>query len=106
MPQADIPQKKHKPIKQKHVPMRTCIACKTTKSKRELLRVVHTPAGSVELDPGGKKSGRGAYLCAKRSCWENVLKSKKLLSEFEISQIPPEDLARLNEFLQTLPAET
>ncbi len=53
------------PKKQKHVPLRTCISCRETKSKRELLRVVRTPDGHVLIDATGKKSGRGAYLCAR-----------------------------------------
>jgi len=29
--------------------------------------------GTVVVDPTGKKSGRGAYLCRQRSCWELAL---------------------------------
>lgn len=50
------------------VPTRTCIACRTARPKRELVRVVRTPDGSVIVDPTGKRSGRGAYLCPKREC--------------------------------------
>lgn len=62
----------------RRAPMRTCIACHESKTKRELIRVVHTPAGFVEVDPTGKKAGRGAYLCAKKSCWQLALKKKAL----------------------------
>ena len=88
----------------KHVPLRTCISCRETKSKRELLRVVRTPDGHVHIDATGKKSGRGAYLCAKLSCWKNVLKSKRLEQEFEIT-ISDEDRAMLNDYMATLPPE-
>jgi predicted RNA-binding protein YlxR (DUF448 family) len=88
----------------KHVPMRTCISCRETKSKRELLRIVRTPDGHVHIDATGKKSGRGAYLCAKLSCWKNVLKSKRLEQEFEIT-ISDEDRAMLNDYMATLPPE-
>ena len=88
----------------KHVPLRTCISCRETKSKRELLRIVRTSDGHVQIDATGKKSGRGAYLCAKLSCWKNVLKSKRLEQEFEIT-ILDEDRALLDEFMATLPTE-
>lgn len=57
----------------KHVPQRTCIACHQTKPKRELVRLVHTPNGDIEIDQRGKKEGRGAYLCPARECWEQTL---------------------------------
>ncbi|MBE3557925.1 MAG: YlxR family protein [Ktedonobacteraceae bacterium] len=94
--------KKQQPRKQKHVPMRTCIACRETKSKRELLRVVRTPEGRVFLDATGKKSGRGAYLCARFSCWELALKKRRLEQELEVT-IPAEDRANLENFVATLP---
>jgi uncharacterized protein len=62
----------------KHIPQRTCIACRQTHAKRELVRLVCIPSGEVELDTTGKKSGRGAYLCADRSCWESALATGKL----------------------------
>ena len=89
----------------RHVPQRTCIVCRTTKPKRELLRVVRTPDGHVSLDPGGKKSGRGAYLCARRSCWEAGLKKHRLEHEFELTALPPEDRVAIDAFVATLPAE-
>jgi len=88
----------------KHIPLRTCVACHETKSKRELLRVVRTPDGHVLIDATGKKSGRGAYLCAKLSCWQQAIKTKKLEHEFETT-ISPEDHAELAAYIATLPAD-
>src|SRR6266481_3709726 len=88
----------------RHVPLRTCIACRENKPKRELLRVVRTPDGHVLLDPTGKKAGRGAYLCARLSCWELALKRKKLENEFEIALLP-EDRTALDAFVATLPPD-
>lgn len=51
--------------KRRHVPLRSCIACKNKTAKRDLLRIVSKPDGGIALDSGGKLSGRGAYLCAK-----------------------------------------
>ena len=92
------------PKRQKHVPLRTCVACRETKSKRELLRVVRTPDGHVVLDATGKKSGRGAYLCARLSCWETAIKKKRLEQEFEMT-ISQEDRAGLDAFIATLPKD-
>lgn len=64
--------------RQKHVPERTCVACGKTSDKRGLLRIVRTPAGTLEVDERGKKPGRGAYLCLDTSCWTQGLKRKRL----------------------------
>ena len=84
--------------------MRTCIACRESKPKRELLRVVRTPDEQVQLDATGKKAGRGAYLCAKLGCWENALKRKRLEQEFEVT-LSSEDRVALDAFVATLPAD-
>ena len=88
----------------RHVPVRTCVACKESKPKRELLRVVRTPDGHVLMDATGKKSGRGAYLCARLSCWQEALKKKRLEQEFELT-LSDEDRAGLDAFIATLPQD-
>lgn len=92
------------PKRTKHIPLRTCVACRETKPKRELLRVVRTPDGRVVLDPIGKKSGRGAYLCARLSCWETAIKKKRLEQEFELA-LSEEDRAGLEAYMATLPRD-
>lgn len=63
----------------KRVPQRTCVACRTGGGKRGLLRVVRLPEGQgVALDPTGKKSGRGAYVCPTEPCVAQALKKKAL----------------------------
>src|SRR5438477_11818864 len=89
-------------IRSKHIPLRTCVSCRETKSKRELLRVVRTPDGHVLVDATGKKSGRGAYLCARLSCWESAIKKKRFEQEFEVT-ISDEDRAGLDACIATLP---
>ena len=51
------------PLRQRHIPQRTCVGCRTTTAKRQFVRIVRTAAGRVEVDLTGKKAGRGAYLC-------------------------------------------
>lgn len=98
------PKKRKAQPKQRHVPERTCVACKQQRPKRELIRVVRTPDGHVMMDPTGKKSGRGAYLCARRSCWEIGVRKGRLEHEFELT-LQPEDRAALEAYIETLPPE-
>ncbi len=62
----------------KKVPERTCIACRSSKPKNELIRVVRDPEGVISLDLTGKKNGRGAYLCKDKACLAKCVKSKGL----------------------------
>jgi len=64
--------------RRKHVPLRSCIACRAKLPKRELIRIVRTPEGTLEIDPKGKRAGRGAYLCRKRQCCETALQPGRL----------------------------
>ena len=54
------------------------MACRKVRPKRELIRLVRTSDGSVEVDAGGRKAGRGAYFCRARECWEIGLKGSRL----------------------------
>jgi len=65
-------------LKARRAPQRTCVACRSTTAKRQLVRIVRTPQGSVELDATGKKAGRGAYLCHETACWELGVSKGKL----------------------------
>ena len=62
----------------RHVPQRTCVACRQVKTKRELIRLVRIDDGRVEVDTSGRKAGRGAYLCNTPECWEVGLKRGRL----------------------------
>ena len=73
---------------QKKIPMRTCIACRCEKPKRELIRVVKNKEGVFSVDRTGKLSGRGAYVCDCSACMEKVIKKRLLNHAFsqEISE--------------------
>lgn len=62
----------------RHVPQRTCVGCGTSTAKRQLVRIVRTADGAVQPDPTGKASGRGAYLCDDKACWERAVKKGRL----------------------------
>ncbi|MBP2650260.1 MAG: hypothetical protein H6Q74_1085 [Firmicutes bacterium] len=65
-------------MKTKKVPLRMCVGCQAMKNKKELLRVVLTPEGTVLIDMTGKKSGRGAYVCNDEQCLAKAVKEKRL----------------------------
>lgn len=97
--------KKHaKGPRPKHVPQRTCIACKRTDAKRGLLRVVRDANGRVSLDPTGKRAGRGAYICRDPACWEQALKRHGLERSLRITVLIPEDQVELERIAQSLVA--
>jgi len=70
-------------MKQKKIPQRMCVGCQTMKAKKELLRVVRTPEGAILLDPTGKKSGRGVYVCPREECLAAAVKAKRLEKALE-----------------------
>ncbi len=82
----------------RHVPMRTCIACRQPRPKRSLIRIVSSPGQGVEIDPTGKMAGRGAYLCLDRACWDTALSSSDILPRALRTSISTENRAVLMAF--------
>lgn len=64
--------------KVKKIPQRQCVGCREMKDKKSLLRVVKSPEGTISLDFGGKKPGRGAYVCHDVGCLKKARKSRAL----------------------------
>jgi len=83
------------------LPQRSCIACRTTSDKREFVRIVRTPEGTIEIDLTGKKAGRGAYLCTSYACWEQALKKGRIEAALK-AKASPDDKLRLTQFATTL----
>lgn len=71
--------------KQKKIPQRQCVGCRTMFEKRDLIRVVRSPEGEISLDDRGKKPGRGAYLCKDPACLKKAQRSKALERAFSVS---------------------
>ncbi len=72
-------------MKQKKIPMRTCVVTHEKYPKKELIRVVRTPEGEVVVDETGKQNGRGAYLKKDKAVIEKAKTSKILERHLEIS---------------------
>ena len=65
-------------MKNRKIPMRSCVITKEKLPKSELLRVVKTPEGTIVIDPSGKINGRGAYIKKDISVLDKAIKSKTL----------------------------
>lgn len=81
------------------IPMRKCLGCNEKKQKGELVRIVRSPEGEIELDLIGKKSGRGAYLCNNPECLQKARKARRLEKSLS-SKIPNEVYDNLEEGLK------
>ena len=69
---------------EKKIPMRMCIACKTMKPKREMLRIVKS-GEEIFLDKTGRANGRGAYICNDGECIKKLKKQKLINRTFGVS---------------------
>ena len=58
--------------------LRTCVACGCTSGKRALVRFVRTGDGAASLDASGRASGRGAYVCPERACFDAARRKRAL----------------------------
>jgi len=86
----------------RQTPTRTCIGCGEARDKRDLVRLVRTTEGSVEVDPSGKANGRGAYVCDSESCFEDAITRKRVSSALK-TKVKDDDVDQLKkDFLETL----
>jgi predicted RNA-binding protein YlxR (DUF448 family) len=91
-------------MKPKKIPMRMCVGCREMKEKKTLIRVVRNPEGEVSIDPTGKKSGRGAYVCRNPECLKRAIKQKQLERQLE-APLSEEAALSLRETLDSLNRE-
>jgi len=85
---------KEQPKRLKHQPLRTCLGCRAKRPKKDLVRVVRIPSGAIEVDPSGRRAGRGAYVCPGGDCLKAAVKGKKLERALE-APVPDEVLEAL-----------
>ena len=72
-------------MKNVKTPLRKCTGCQEMKDKKEMFRILRTPEGEILLDAGGKKNGRGAYVCPKVSCLQKAMKSRALERSLKVA---------------------
>ena len=82
----------------KKIPMRRCVITREQFPKKELLRVVRTPEGNVEIDLTGKLNGRGAYLKKDIEVMKLAKKNGALNKALEV-EIPEEFWIQLESIL-------
>ena len=91
-------------MKPKKIPMRMCVGCREMKEKKQLIRVVRSPEGEVSLDPTGKKSGRGAYVCRDPDCLKRAIKQRQLERQLDAA-LSPEAADALRAEMEALTGE-
>ena len=70
-------------MKNRKIPMRSCVVTREKFPKQELLRIVRTTDGCVVADISGKINGRGAYIKKDIAVLEKAIKSKVLERQLE-----------------------
>lgn len=70
-------------MKQRKIPLRTCVVTKEKYEKKELIRVVKNNEGKVFVDTTGKANGRGAYIKKDLEVLELARKTKALDKHLE-----------------------
>lgn len=86
-------------MKQKKIPMRSCVITREKCIKQDLIRVVRTPDGNVTIDLTGKLNGRGAYLKKDLEVFEKAKKMKVLNKILEVD-IPENLYDELNNLIK------
>jgi predicted RNA-binding protein YlxR (DUF448 family) len=84
-------------MKNRKIPLRTCVITKEKLPKKELLRIVRTPEGEVVVDETGKINGRGAYIKKDIAILEKAKKNKILERTLEtvIDESVYEEISRI-----------
>ena len=72
-------------MKNRKIPMRSCIVTREKLPKQELLRIVRTTDGNVVADISGKINGRGAYIKKDIVVLDKAIKSKILEKQLEVT---------------------
>lgn len=72
-------------MKKRHIPLRRCIACSQMKPKGQLLRVVKSDDGKIDVDELSKLPGRGGYLCKNKDCLKYAISKKRFEKVFKTS---------------------
>ena len=91
--------------KTRKVPMRMCVGCREMKPKKELLRVVRSPEGSLSVDATGRKPGRGAYVCRSAECLKKAMRSHAIDRALGVT-VPQELYETLRLEMEALPDGT
>ena len=67
------------------LPQRTCVACRSVRAKRDLVRIVRSTSGELSVDLRGKVAGRGAYCDPDPACLDRGLREGALARALEVT---------------------
>jgi uncharacterized protein len=81
------------------VPVRTCVGCRGTAPKDELLRVARPASGELRIDPEGRAAGRGAYVHRSDACVELALRRGALARALRMS-VGSDEARKLRGFVE------
>ncbi len=84
-------------MKERKIPMRTCVITHEKLPKKELIRIVRNKENEVFVDETGKQNGKGVYLKLEESVVEKARKGKVLNKylETEVSDNIYDDVLKL-----------
>ena len=86
-------------MKNKKIPLRTCVITKEKLPKQELIRVVKDNENNVFIDLTGKSNGRGAYIKRDIDVLDTAIKTKALSRQLEV-EIPDEVYEELRKIIE------
>ncbi|MFC1841079.1 YlxR family protein [Thermodesulfobacteriota bacterium] len=69
-----------------HIPIRTCVSCRTKMAKMDLIRLVLNGKDQIVFDSDGKRKGRGIYICHKESCMKKLSARRNLNRLFRVER--------------------
>lgn len=85
----------------KHIPERTCIACRKKGEKSNFIKVVLDKSGRVLIEKDTKLDGRGAYICKGSEECLNKCEKSKILSKVFKTNVPVEIYGEIRHELRT-----
>lgn len=86
-------------MKNRKIPLRTCVVSKEKLPKQELIRVVKNNENQVFVDLTGKSNGRGAYIKKDIDVLNTAIKNKSLSRHLEI-EIPDSIYEELKKIIE------
>ncbi len=87
-------------MKQRKIPLRTCVITREKLEKKDLIRVVKNNENEVFIDLTGKANGRGAYIKKDLEVLEKAKKTKALDRHLE-TEVPSEIYEELSNIINS-----
>ncbi len=85
-------------MKEKHVPMRTCIVTRKKMPKKDLIRIVRMPGSEIRVDYTGKLKGRGANISQDIKAFDDAIARGILARALKLEgSLTLEEINRLRE---------